>query len=385
MVFEKDLHITRILNFPIEDSQIVIDVDMTIKLEEGHCCCDIPKSIEELIKNKQIKLNKSYDINALYAIDDKGDKYTLFNFSYMYKKDIHSHEYISLIYNSILYNAHIKCWNDIKIDKAEVIAMCEKAVFIDINFNNIHIKTEPQYIKEDLSSEEMDFLGDDYKGKYAKNIKIAFCGEQTFKDAESLMWILSEFSLLIYEDMFFYDTFDLYCKNKNYKLKSYCHTNLSALRSEQLRTKNAKCKTIWYNNYKNLFANFVNFREESGIIFDVFRSTIYSQSFREDYPLRLSQTMEGLANYLSLANTNKNDSFNTAIQISLYCNDYIKEYLPKNSDIAEFAKNITKHRNKFSHVKDKGEYLKGTENERYAEILYTTIRVIIIKHIQEEL
>ena len=76
---------------------------------------------------------------------------------------------------------------------------------------------------------------------------------------------------------------------------------------------------------------------------------------------------------------------NTAIQLSLYCNDYIKEQLPTLADIQNFAKKITEHRNKFSHVKDSGEYLQGTENDKYAEILYSTIRVIITKHIRGEL
>ena len=39
----------------------------------------------------------------------------------------------------------------------------------------------------------------------------------------------------------------------------------------------------------------------------------------------------------------------------------------------------------FSHIKDKGDYLKGNENERFAEILYTTLRIIMIKRISGKL
>jgi len=92
-----------------------------------------------------------------------------------------------------------------------------------------------------------------------------------------------------------------------------------------------------------------------------------------------------LANYIGIVDTNKKDNFCSAIQLSLYCNDYIKEYLPETADIINFGKAITKHRNMFSHIKDKGDYLKGNENERFAEILYTTLRIIMIKRISGKL
>lgn len=96
--------------------------------------------------------------------------------------------------------------------------------------------------------------------------------------------------------------------------------------------------------------------------------------------------MEGLTNYLGITDTEKRrDTFNSVIQLSLYNNDFIKEQLPQSSDIQEFAKAITEHRNKFSHVKSKGNFLQGDNNERYAEILYTTIRVLIVKCLQDDL
>ena len=383
------INIVKILNFPIADNKVTeIDVDMQLDLDNGFCRCDISEPIKKLINDKQIILNELYETTALYVIDDSGEKYTLFNFSYKYEKNMHFEEYISTFYYSVLFNAHMESWDKLEIDKVETTVKYRKAIGIDFNYQNIHIKTESQYSKENLTKEDLDFLGEDSHGEYTGNIKIIFDGKQTFKQAEPLMWRLSEFFLLIYEDMFFYDTFDLSYKDKTYKLKSYGRSNTSELRKDTLRTKNGTCWSYCLGalyDLENNFAKFIEFREKSGIIFDVFRSTVYSKSFREDYPLRLSQTMEGLANYIGIVDTNKKDTFCSAIQLSLYCNDYIKEYLPETADIINFGKAITKHRNMFSHIKYKGDYLKGNENERFAEILYTTLRIIMIKRISGKL
>ena len=383
------INIVKILNFPIDDNKgTEIDVDMQLDLENGFCRCDISEPIKKLINDKQIILNELYETTALYVIDDIGEKYTLFNFSYKYEKNMHFEEYISTFYYSVLFNAHIESWDKLEIDKAETTIKYRKAINIDFNYQNIHIKTESQYSEDNPMNEDLDCSDEDYRRKYTGDIKITFDGKQTFKQAEPLIWRLSEFFLLIYEDMFFYDTFDLSYKDKMYKLKSYGRSNTSELRKDALRTKNGTCWSYCLEalyDLENNFAKFIEFREKSGIIFDVFRNTVYSKSFREDYPLRLSQTMEGLANYIGIVDTNKKDNFCSAIQLSLYCNDYIKEYLPETADIINFGKAITKHRNMFSHIKDKGDYLKGNENERFAEILYTTLRIIMIKRISGKL
>lgn len=316
------INIVKILNFPIADNKVTeIDVDMQLDLDNGFCRCDISEPIKKLINDKQIILNELYETTALYVIDDSGEKYTLFNFSYKYEMNRHFEEYISTFYYSILFNAHIESWDKLEIDKAETTIKYRKAIGIDFNYQNIHIKTESQYSKENLTKEDIDFLGEDSHGEYTGNIKIIFDGRQTFKQAEPLIWRLSEFFLLIYEDMFFYDTFDLSYKDKTYKLRSYGRSNTSELRKDALRTKNGTCWSYCLEalyDLENNFAKFIEFREKSGIIFDVFRSTVYSKSFREDYPLRLSQTMEGLANYIGIVDTNKKDNFCSAIQLSLY-------------------------------------------------------------------
>lgn len=384
----KVINIVKILNFPVE-SGLTEELEVNLNIDENvniYCLSD-NIGIIGLIDSKKLKYDKKYSCEGLFVIDDQGTQITLLGCSFWCKLKGFT-KCIDFAFNGIFYGSHIKNIDSILLDKVELKANCEKALHFNFTNNGITVVSKPIYTKENYTIEELEWLGDEYPGKYTHTTDFILTGSSTFSKYDKLLWRLSEFTLLYKEYLFFYDTFVLYCKENQYKYKSFTRSNTENLRKNNLRTSKNNVKilcSIPFNDFEKLFENFMDFRDKSGIIFDVFRSTIYSQSFREDYPLRLSQTMEGLANYLNLANTNKNDSFNTAIQISLYCNDYIKEYLPKNSDIAEFAKNITKHRNKFSHVKDKGEYLKGTENERYAEILYTTIRVIIIKHIQEEL
>ena len=212
-------------------------------------------------------------------------------------------------------------------------------------------------------------------------------GKQTFEKIEKFTWRLSEFVFLCYEDMFFYDRLTVFVGENQYVLKCFNRTDNRELRKRSLRTKDKKSNDFCNKalNGKN-FINFMTFREESGIVFDVFRTTAYSNSFREDYPLRLSQTMEGLANYLGITDTaNNDDTFRSAIKRSIRKNDYINEYLPNSRSKDTFCQSIVDHRNCFSHVNKDGTYIQGEKNEQYAEILYTTIRILIIKRLRNEI
>ena len=111
------INIVKILNFPIADNKVTeIDVDMQLDLDNGFCRCDISEPIKKLINDKQIILNELYETTALYVIDDSGEKYTLFNFSYKYEKNMHFEEYISTFYYSVLFNAHMESWDKLEID-----------------------------------------------------------------------------------------------------------------------------------------------------------------------------------------------------------------------------------------------------------------------------
>ena len=383
------IKIVKILNCPIENNaNEEITVDLTFD-ESVNSYRLIGTDIDELFKNRKISYNEKYSCNALFVVDDQGKKHTLFGCSFWCGIQQNTDVYVDFAFNSILYDEHMDNMNDILFNKVELKINYKRRLSFNFTINGINVVLNPVYTREGLTKETLEWIGEDFCGVYTNNIELTLSGNQKFEDYEKILWRLSEFALLRYEDMFFYDTFTLSYNGKQYKYKSFRRSNNSNLRKKKLVTSNSNINIFCSNPFDDsgkLFEKFVQFREDSGIIFDVFRSTVYSQSFREDYPLRLSQTIEGLANFLEIANTdNKRDSFNSAIQLSLYCNDYIKEQLPKQSDIKEFATNITKHRHKFSHVKGKGNYLQGEENEKYAEILYSTIRVLIIKHLKGEL
>ena len=63
----------------------------------------------------------------------------------------------------------------------------------------------------------------------------------------------------------------------------------------------------------------------------------------------------------------------------------IGEYLPNSRKIDSFCHKIKEHRNCLSHVNKDKQLLQGEKNEEYAEILYSTIRVLIIKHLKGEI
>ncbi len=384
------IKIVKILNFPIENNASKeITVDLTFD-ESVNSYRLIGTDIDELFKNRKIICGEEYSCDALLVVDNQGKKYTLFGCSFWCGIQ-NITIYVDLTFNGILYDEHIKHMDnmkDVSFNKVELKINYKKPLSFDFTIYDINIALTPVYTKECLTKEILEWLGEDFCGVYTNIIELTLSGNHKFEDYENILWRLSEFALLRYEDMFFYDTFILSYNEKQYKYKSFRRSNNANLRKKSLKTSNSNINIFCSNpfdDFGKLFEKFVQFREKSDIIFDVFRSTVYSQSFREDYPLRLSQTIEGLANFLKIANTdNKQDSFNSAIQHSLNRNDYFKESVQE-SYIEEFAKNITKHRRKFSHVKSKDDYLQGEENEKYAEILYSTIRVLIIKRLKDEL
>lgn len=383
------INIVKILNFPIENNQTE-EIDVNFQLEENKNSYRLLNNIniDNLIVKQKICCNKSYACNELFVLDENGRKYTFCDCSFWCNTRSFT-TYIDFVFNSIISGNHVKNMKNKKFDKIELKINYKKPLNFELKSNGINVKFNPIYTEMDLSKEELEWVGKEHSFEYANAIDITLIGNNTFAEYEKVLWRLSEFMFLRYEDMFFYDTFRLYNEEQSYKYKSYMRSNDIDLRKSNLKTSKTSINIFCNNpndNIENIFNKFVVFRENSGIIFDVFRSTIYSKSFLEDYPLRLSQVTEGLANYLNIADTNKRrDSFNFAIQLSLYCNDYIKEQLPTQADIQNFAKKITEHRNKFSHVKDTGNYLQGKENEQYAEIMYSTLRVIITKYIRGEL
>ncbi len=398
MIFDVErINIVKILNLPIENNEKA-EIDISLQLDSSKNTHriksdDIGNSevIKSLEQQGKIKAQKVYNCESLFVIDERGNKYTLYGFSYVYNYMAFDY-YIDFVYNAKLYFEHLDNLKRQIVEQAEIEVEYPKYLKLDFTCDNIHIIAQPQYTKDEPTQEEFERIGLDYRGIFNRRIKFNFIGQKSFEELELTMFRLSEFLFLCYEDMFFYDMITLNINGKSYRLDYYLRANNQDKRKRNLRTSDSKSNVFCAqlaNNFGEHFENFLKFRSDSGFIFDVFRTTVHSITFIEDYPLRLSQTMEGLANYLGIADTTKKDptkagTFVVAIQLSLHCNDYIKDYLPTFQEIQLFSRKITEHRNKFSHVniKKNKQYLKGEDNAKYSEILYTTIRVLITKRIQ---
>lgn len=395
MIDVDTINIVKIFNLPIENNQTTsIDCCFVLEFNKNIYCLktsDISpqtkKVFLDLSEKKSIKTYKSYYCDTLWAMDDQGNKYTLYNFSYNYFPHRFDH-YVEIGFDGILRGGHLGDLRQQEFDRIEFETEYNKPIKLDFIYNAIHIIALPiYYAKEEYSPDEIEWMGEFFQPEFKRKVKIALIGKQTFENIEKIIWRLSEFVFLCYEDMFFYDRLTVFVGENQYVLKCFNRTDNRELRKRSLRTKDKKSNDFCNKalNGKN-FINFMTFREESGIVFDVFRTTAYSNSFREDYPLRLSQTMEGLANYLGITDTaNNDDTFRSAIKRSIRKNDYINEYLPNSRSKDTFCQSIVDHRNCFSHVNKDGTYIQGEKNEQYAEILYTTIRILIIKRLRNEI
>lgn len=386
----KNINIKKILNLPIENDKsteinYAFSIDLTNNfhqvLIDDNILLESENDFADQIKRNKIQINKEYRCATLWVFDDMNEKHTIYNFSY-WLIELADKWYIRLCFKGFLKGEHLNGeLEKQKFDRIETEVRYDKKISINYTCDSIKSTIEPIMstwlpLWDNDSSEEM----------FDRKLKITLGEKKTFNEFEKILWRLSEFAFLCCEDMLFYDTLSVFIGDKEYILKHYLRTNDAKSRKRSLRTNEFNSNAFCINAFnENNFTSFMDFRTKSGFIFDVYRTTVHSDTFREDYPLRLSQTLEGLANYLNIADTSKGDTFRTAIHLSLYCNDFIKFYLPTFNEAKDFCDKITKHRNKFSHVKANGTYLQDDENEKFAEILYTTIRVLIIKHIKGEI
>ena len=134
-------------------------------------------------------------------------------------------------------------------------------------------------------------------------------------------------------------------------------------------------------SFDKTFKNWCDFRSSSGIIFDIFMQTVYSQTFEEDYPLRLSQCLEGLIHFL--IDKKKKLTFKESIENAILITEY-NEGPFSEEQRSSFLKKLKKHRNLFSHGMCEKEKLVGKENRFVAFALSEIIRNLIIKRINGE-
>ena len=367
--------------FPVENN--ILSIRLNFQLIDGKTQYRLlgVNDFKDLVNSEKVEIDKKYFYKELFIVDDSGKHYTLFDVT-MWHGWCQGRLYVDFAFEGILYDEHFQNNEKLIFEKVELKVNYKTSLNCDYKIDNVYIKISPC-----PSQEEIDWM-EDFAYIATKTMKIELTGNNSLVDYEKILWRLSEFTFLCYEDMLLYNTITLYQGEKQYRYQTYRRSNNNDLNRSNIRTKPKDISVFCsksFSEHKKTFCNFLEFREKSGIVFDVFRTTIYSKSFREDYPLRLSQTMEGLANYLGIADTSRQDSFQSAIELSLYCNDYIKEYLTTFKEIKSFCKEIKDHRHCFSHAKSNGKYIVGEKNTEYAEILYSTIRVLIIKHLKGEI
>lgn len=399
------INIVKILNFPLEDGRS-IEISGGFSINENNSTftvfCPETDSIEKNFFDtlkKYIPTHNRVAVSndALYVLGDDEKKYTLFDFFYIYEAAFNS-SYISIALGGILHGTHIEDVEKLSLAKIETISEYKHPITLDFTCQNIHVSTSPIKSKEGLTKEELEWMGELFDGIYTKKLKICLCGEASFKAAENVLWRLSEYFFLRYEDMFFYNTIFLYANSEKYKLNYFHRSDSSKLRKKALHTKSAVTNAFCHDNlmdFDKKFCSFMKFRTESKIVFDVFRNTVYSSSFEQDYPTKLSQTLDGLTEFLKIHNvdkakydeiakkTNKRRS-NFEVAISSSLTKASDKYNPfsRNFTQEDFCSRVKEHRRTFSHVKYAGGFLDNKECSEYSEILYTTIRVLITKHIQ---
>ena len=352
-------------------------------------------AIDKLCDSGIIKYNTPYKIKALLAEDKQGNKYTLYDFSYKYMLRI-GFRYFDFCYNMILIGKHIIDLNKKQFNKIDVEATLKKEFNFNINHTKDGLKINSKFSPD--IEELINAFAEDKNNFPLDEITLQITGSFNFNRAKEEIYSLSEYIFLIYEELFCYDTITIYSDNEQYKFimptkpkerkrKWPLYTDM------EIQNKLVSNPTTISVN-EDEFNKFLQFRKDSHFIFDLFKTSVYSDTFVEDYPLRLSQITEGLAKFLGIEKydaakyqkgNGRESKFKIAISSAL--SKVQNEYNPFNSanEKRKFCDKIKEHRNSFSHAESNGNYLQREENYEYAKILYTTIRILIIKHIRGQL
>lgn len=219
------------------------------------------------------------------------------------------------------------------------------------------------------------------KLKKDEMILISISGESTLNEVVKIFKYFCEFIFLFYGIYLEYYTAEIkLCDGETCEFITYGHKFKYEKRKRCL-TDSIQYGTINYDN----FENFIKFRKDSGIIFDIILNTVYSQSFEEDYPLRLSQCIDGMIGEKSFINRKSKEHFKDTIIKAINYDDSLKNLFDyDNFKISEFADKTKNHRHLFSHAKYKSDMFKGKENKDAAIKLYSILRFIIIKECVEK-
>ena len=188
---DRKLNIVKILNLPIEDDEVA-DVDISFEFDNNTNAHRIfgknienSEAIRELVKHKKIKPYEKYKCEYLFVVDEHGNKYTLYGFSYVLKY-YHFEFYIDFSFNVLLFYEHFENLKNLTVEQAEFEAEYSKAIQLDFTYNNVHIISEPQY---ELTPEILEWMGADFEGIFTKRIKFTLTGKQSFEKLEKIITV----------------------------------------------------------------------------------------------------------------------------------------------------------------------------------------------------
>lgn len=371
------INLKEIVDLQLSDECKNVEID-------GYIYRDINKGCF-LIKNKELssKFSKSLpgSSKCWFLIDDEDLKITindvLFNGRFPFYQ-------FDTVHKELIMGCHLS--EDTKIKGVEFKTKYSKEDIgfpaqigeIDFNYKNIRIssKKEPEYIHSKDGS---------FCNSYIKTFTFSSNEDITLNEMQNLFRYFCEMLFLFYGIYPEYEKAEIILANGDIcELFTYGHKFKYEKRKKHL-TDNLEYRKI---NYEKSFEEYIKFREDSGLIFDIFLNTVYSQSFEEDYPLRFSQCIEGVMEYRKLlkkGENGKNQTFSKTIEQSINYDKSLRELFDDDySKIEEFAKKTKEHRHLFSHAKHKSGRFIGIENKDAAIKLYTILRFIIIKECVDE-
>lgn len=388
--------IVKIYDFPLIDGTVQdISVDFKIGKKSKSIFFKMEGDLLKLAKLKRIKEFEATKVPYLFALSDKGEKLTLYGVSYAFEIAIFGN--MRFLQNSFLVGGHITDIEQLKANRITSIVSEEGKKYwlniMDEEFEQKRLRISLIYKKYIYLWNEQTYCEKIYSGK-AKIIVNGF--DSTFNELNRFFIYFCELFFLLYGVYPNYDHFVIESDDaQKYKYWTYPTIFKEDVKKKEI-IEGIQIGTL---DYQKAMKNFIQFRQTSGLIFDVLIRSIYIITFEEDYPLRLVQCLDGFMVYSGLAfyEYGKFDS-NAFTKLTAEYKDnleytfrkdvviksikYVSEAIGLFSNSRErdsFANKIYNHRNLFSHVKHNGIRLVGKENIEAAKKLFTIIRYLIIQ------
>ena len=375
--------LSKLLDIKLEDgstTDLIINDDLSILEKTSEFT--ITEQIINLTKSEKLKTNYKYKYDFLYAYTENHEKITLYDVSFAINFFVDSIGEFIFCTNSFLVGDFIENILEHEISKLKIEikdsypSIFEKIKDFSFVGNGVHVCYEKIYDFLDMESPFACFKQIGFEKLYDNRCYIILSTNKNkkFNDLRNLLFYLCDYLFLILSDYPEFNNFVLEFDNQQHKLYAFGNKYIKQNRKSYLP------RNTYSLSFRNTFNNWCKFRSDSGIIFDIFKQTVYSNSFEEDYPLRFTQCLEGLMIFLkhSTQNTNLVDTLKKAIILTNY------NLYPFSTDVRdEFVKKTKNHRHLFSHAKYKGKKLEGEENKEVAIALYGIIRELIVKYISE--